>query len=81
MESACEEEVGSPHFAELLRDQGALFGDVRAVLVSDTLWVSAETHYFDDPARPIREQGGERKVVTIGAGAWVGTGAIVLADS
>jgi acetyltransferase-like isoleucine patch superfamily enzyme len=38
------------------------------------------THYFDDPTRPIREQGGERNVVTIGAGAWIGTGAIVLAD-
>ncbi|HEV3438058.1 MAG TPA: acyltransferase [Gemmata sp.] len=39
-----------------------------------------KTHYFDDPTRPIREQGGERRVVTIGAGAWIGTGAIVLAD-
>ena len=38
------------------------------------------THYFDDASKPIREQGGERKVVTIGAGAWVGSGAIVLAD-
>jgi acetyltransferase-like isoleucine patch superfamily enzyme len=39
-----------------------------------------KTHYFDDPTRPIREQGGERTMVTIGAGAWVGTGAIVMAD-
>ena len=39
-----------------------------------------KTHYFDDPTRPIREQGGERRLVTIGAGAWIGTGAIVLAD-
>ena len=39
-----------------------------------------KTHYFDDPDKPIREQGGERRVVTIGAGAWIGTGAIVLAD-
>lgn len=39
-----------------------------------------KTHYFDDPTRPIREQGGERRTVTIGAGAWIGTGAIVLAD-
>src|SRR5262249_62393479 len=39
-----------------------------------------KTHYFDDPERPIREQGGERTVVTVGAGAWIGTGAIVLAD-
>ena len=39
-----------------------------------------KTHYFDDPTKPIREQGGERTVVTVGAGAWVGTGAIILAD-
>lgn len=39
-----------------------------------------KTHYFDDPSRPIREQGGERRMVTVGAGAWIGTGAIVLAD-
>ena len=38
------------------------------------------THFFDDPEVPIREQGGERKLVTIGEGAWIGTGAIVLAD-
>lgn len=38
------------------------------------------THYFDDPSRPIREQGGERRMVTVGEGAWIGTGAIVLAD-
>jgi virginiamycin A acetyltransferase len=39
-----------------------------------------KTHFFDDATRPIREQGGERRMVTIGAGAWIGTGAIVLAD-
>lgn len=39
-----------------------------------------QTHSFDDPAKPIREQGGERKLVTIGAGAWIGSAAIVLAD-
>jgi acetyltransferase-like isoleucine patch superfamily enzyme len=39
-----------------------------------------KTHYFDDPTKPIREQGGERKMVTVGAGAWIGSGAIILAD-
>ena len=42
-----EEEVGSPHFAELMQDHRAAFGDVRAVLVSDTLWVSAEQPSMD----------------------------------
>jgi virginiamycin A acetyltransferase len=39
-----------------------------------------QTHSFDDPTVPIREQGGERKMVTIGAGAWIGSAAVVLAD-
>ncbi len=38
------------------------------------------THAFDDPDVPIRGQGGERRCVTIGAGAWIGTNAVVLAD-
>lgn len=38
------------------------------------------THTFSDPARPIREQGGERQQVIIGEGAWIGSGAIVLAN-
>jgi acetylornithine deacetylase/succinyl-diaminopimelate desuccinylase-like protein len=42
-----EEEVGSPHFSELLREHRSVFGDVRAVLVSDTLWVSAEQPSMD----------------------------------
>ncbi len=40
----------------------------------------AHAHYFDDPGRPIREQGGERRRVRIGAGSWIGAGAIILAD-
>jgi len=39
-----------------------------------------KTHAFDDPTLPIRAQGGERRLVTIGAGAWIGNAAIVLAD-
>ena len=38
------------------------------------------THFADDPDVPIREQGGERRMVTIGEGAWVGSAAVVLAD-
>ncbi len=39
-----------------------------------------KTHHTDDPTIPIREQGGERQVVRIGRGAWVGSAAVVLAD-
>lgn len=39
-----------------------------------------QTHAFDDPSRPIREQGGNRSMVTIGAGAWIGSAAIVMAN-
>jgi acetyltransferase-like isoleucine patch superfamily enzyme len=54
----------------------------RDVLLAPAVQVPSggKTHHFDDPTRPIREQGGERTVVTIGAGAWVGSGAIILAD-
>ena len=54
----------------------------RDVLLAGNVQVPSggKTHYFDDPRKPIREQGGERSIVTIGAGAWIGTGAIVLAD-
>ncbi|HEX4609358.1 MAG TPA: acyltransferase [Urbifossiella sp.] len=54
----------------------------RDVLIGSGVQVpsGAKTHRFDDPTRPIRDQGGERTVVTIGEGAWVGAGAIVLAD-
>jgi len=38
------------------------------------------THGFADIARPIRDQPGAPRLVTIGAGAWIGSGAIVLAD-
>lgn len=40
----------------------------------------ANTHRFDDPTVPIKDQGGERQTVTVGVGAWVGSNAVVLAD-
>jgi acetyltransferase-like isoleucine patch superfamily enzyme len=40
----------------------------------------AQTHGFADPGLPIREQAGEPKQVRIGAGCWIGSGAVVLAD-
>lgn len=40
----------------------------------------ARTHGTGEPSRPIREQVGVRACVRIGAGSWVGGGAVVLAD-
>jgi acetyltransferase-like isoleucine patch superfamily enzyme len=40
----------------------------------------ARTHGTSDPSRPVREQEGIRTLVRIGAGAWVGSAAVVMAD-
>lgn len=37
-------------------------------------------HGIDDPDVPIRDRGGQVSVVRIGAGSWIGCGAIVMAD-
>jgi virginiamycin A acetyltransferase len=39
-----------------------------------------QTHSFADPNLPIKDQGGERTLVTIGEGSWIGSGAVVMAD-
>lgn len=38
------------------------------------------SHEFADPATPIRDQPVQRKMVHIGAGCWVGSAAVVMAD-
>jgi virginiamycin A acetyltransferase len=40
----------------------------------------ASTHQMDDLSRPIREQGRAERLVRIGAGAWIGEAAVVMAD-
>ncbi|MSR52621.1 MAG: acyltransferase [Gemmataceae bacterium] len=40
----------------------------------------SKMHGIGDPTRPIREQPGEFVHVTLGAGCWIGAGAIVMAD-
>jgi virginiamycin A acetyltransferase len=39
-----------------------------------------DTHGISDLSRPIREQPGSPRMVRIGAGTWIGSGAIVMAD-
>jgi acetyltransferase-like isoleucine patch superfamily enzyme len=39
-----------------------------------------QTHGFADPSVPIRDQPAAHKLVRIGAGAWIGSAAVVMAD-
>ena len=54
----------------------------RDVLVASGVQITsgARTHGTDDASAPIREQTGTLRRVTIGQGAWIGAGAIVMAD-
>jgi acetyltransferase-like isoleucine patch superfamily enzyme len=54
----------------------------RDVLLAPSVHVPSggHTHGTTDLAIAIREQPGERRVVRIGAGTWIGTAAVVLAD-
>src|SRR5262249_18395192 len=40
----------------------------------------AQSHGFADLSRPIRDQEGAPAMVRVGAGAWVGSAAVVMAD-
>jgi len=54
----------------------------RDVLVGSGVHITSgrHTHGTDDASRPIRDQEGERTMVRIGAGAWIGSAAVVMAD-
>jgi acetyltransferase-like isoleucine patch superfamily enzyme len=54
----------------------------RDVLIASGVQIlsGGRIHGTADPTRPIREQPGEITHVTIGAGSWIGAGAIVMAD-
>lgn len=55
---------------------GVTIGD--DVIMAPGAMVLPVDHVFDDSARPIREQGITGKGIEIGAGAWIGAGALVL---
>lgn len=52
------------------------------VLVGSGVHITSgrHTHATGDLSRSIREQGGERSMVRIGTGAWIGSAAVVMAD-
>jgi acetyltransferase-like isoleucine patch superfamily enzyme len=54
----------------------------RDVLIAAGVHVPSgpDTHGIGDVDRPIREQPGAKKEVRIGAGSWIGSAAVVLAD-
>ncbi len=54
----------------------------RDVLVAAGVHIPSggRTHGIDDPVVPIREQAHSRSMVRIGAGAWIGSAAVVMAD-
>jgi len=54
----------------------------RDVLIGSGVHITSgrDTHGTDDASRPIREQEGRAELVRIGAGSWIGSGAIVMAD-
>jgi len=54
----------------------------RDVLVASGVHITSgrHTHGTDDPTVPIREQQGRRTLVRIGAGAWIGSAAVIMAD-
>ncbi|MFN7917491.1 MAG: acyltransferase [Vicinamibacterales bacterium] len=54
----------------------------RDVLLAPSVHIPSgpDTHGTADPDIPIREQAGRLRTLRIGAGTWIGTGAIVLED-
>jgi acetyltransferase-like isoleucine patch superfamily enzyme len=54
----------------------------RDVLIAAGVHVPSgpETHGINSLDRPIREQPGSLRMVRIGAGSWIGSGAVVMAD-
>lgn len=61
----------------LIRGQGGVHIG-RSVLLAPRVQLLAVEHIFQDPRRPVMEQGIIARGIQIGDGAWIGAGAIVL---
>jgi acetyltransferase-like isoleucine patch superfamily enzyme len=61
----------------VIRGQGGVtIGD--SVLIAPQAKILAVNHNFDDPARPVMDQGIRGSGIVIGDGAWIGAGAAIL---
>jgi acetyltransferase-like isoleucine patch superfamily enzyme len=61
----------------VIRGQGGVhIGD--SVLLAPQVQILAVNHLFDDPARPVIEQGITAQGIVVKDGAWIGAGAILL---
>lgn len=50
-------------------------------LVSDRVYISDTGHHYEDPTVPIKRQGlRDGRRVVVGAGSWVGIGAVIVGD-
>lgn len=50
----------------------------RGTLIGGFVTVIDGNHRFDDPERPIREQGGVQRAIDIGEDVWIGSNAVIL---
>ena len=69
--------VGINEYCHIGGQGGVEIGD--DVIFGPGVRVFSEDHQIDDPELPIRDQGERRRPVSIGAGTWVGAGAIITA--
>jgi len=68
--------VGIGEFAYIGGAGGVVIG--ADCIVGQYLSVHPENHVFEDPKRPIREQGVTRKGINIGPGCWIGAKVTIL---
>ena len=48
------------------------------ITMAPNVYITDHNHRFDDPALPIKQQWMTEAPVTVGAGSWLGTGAVIL---
>lgn len=64
------------HYSVLSGQGGLAIGD--DVLIADHVTIFASNHRFEDPSRPIREQGETARGIRVGSDVWIATHAVIL---